>query len=152
MESIDAVAILMQDHQEIKRLFESLLQADGATRPGLLDDLKRLLVLHNAAEENVVYPAIFELAQRPMHARGLYHEQDDAAVHFWDLSVTEPGDPEFLRKGSELLDTLLAHVRKEEETEFPHLRDALTPQAMQQLTGELQEFRQTFGAAVQRAR
>lgn len=144
----DAIAILMNDHLRIKALFDQLVDGDGSTRPGLLAELKPLLVVHNAGEENVVYPAIFGIAMRPHHAKGLYHQQDDATVAFWELQQMDPGDPEFLRKAADLRDALLAHVRHEEESEFPELRQTLTPEALAKLTAELMQFRETFGGAV----
>lgn len=143
----DAISILMNDHRRIEALFDRLLHGDGSTRPGILEELKPLLVVHNAAEENVVYPAIFGIADRPHHAKGLYHQQDDAAVAFWEVQMMDPGDPEFVRKAADLRDALLAHVREEEQHEFPELRRAMTPQAMATLTADLQEFRSTFGGA-----
>jgi len=141
----DAIAILMNDHLRIKALFDQLLDGDGSTRPRLLEELKPLLIVHNAGEENVVYPAIFGIAMRPHHAKKLYHQQDDATVAFWEILMMDPGDPEFVRKAADLRDALLAHVREEEESEFPELRRALAPQAMAKLTAELTEFRRTFG-------
>jgi len=143
----DAVAILMNDHQRIKGLFDQLLHGDATTRPRTLQQLKPLLVAHNATEENIVYPAIHQIVRRPLHAYGLYHQQDEAQVAFWELGMIEPSDPAFVRKAAELRDALLAHVREEEESEFPQLRDALTPQAMQKLTAEVREFRHTFEVA-----
>lgn len=142
----DAIAILMDDHLRIKALFDRLIDGDGSTRPGILAELKPLLVVHNAGEENVVYPAIYGIAMRPHHAKGLYHQQDDATVAFWEIQQMDPGDPEFVRKGADLRDALLAHVRHEEENEFPELRRALAAPAMAKLTADLTEFRRTFGA------
>ncbi len=143
----DAIAVLMNDHLRIKALFDQLLDGDGTTRPRLLAELKPLLIVHNAGEENVIYPAIFGIAMRPHHAKGLYHQQDDATVAFWEVLQMDPGDPEFVRKAADLRDALLAHVRQEEEHEFPELRRALAAPAMAKLTAELEEFRRTFGGS-----
>jgi hypothetical protein len=143
----DAVAILINDHERIKDLFERLLNSDAAGRPQILKQLKPLLVIHNAGEENVVYPAIAELAERPIHANRLYHQQDEAQVAFWELLELDPGDAKFFRKTADLRDALLAHVREEEEHEFAHLRESLEPEKMQKLTADLREFRSEFGAA-----
>jgi hemerythrin superfamily protein len=143
----DAVAILMNDHRQIKGLFDKLLQGDGSTRTRIIDALKPLLVVHNATEENVVYPAIHSIAQRPHHANGLYHQQDAAEIAFFELGMVDPGDPEFIRKAADLRDALLAHVLDEEDTEFPYLREAMTPEAMRKLTADVREFRAAFGGA-----
>ena len=118
--------------------------AIGPQREELMERLKGLLTIHNASEENLVYPAIRELAKRPMHAGQLYHQQDEAKVVVWELDMMGPADPEFSDKATKLREAVLAHVRQEEESEFPHLREALDPEQMEELTDSLREFRSSF--------
>jgi hemerythrin superfamily protein len=142
----DAIDLLLADHEEIKDLLARLVQSDSTGGDDVIERLKALLTVHNATEENLVYPAVHTLAQRPMHARTLYHQQDDAEVAFWELGNLEPGDDEFLRKAADFRDAVLAHIRQEEEHEFPHLREALAPEDAEQLSEEVAAFRQFFGA------
>jgi hemerythrin superfamily protein len=142
----DAIDLLLSDHQQIKDLLTRLVEDDGTDGADVTDQLKAILVIHNATEENLVYPAIHSLAQRPIHARTLYHQQDDAAVAFWELGNLEPGDAEFQRQAADFRDAVLAHIQQEEEHEFPHLREALAPEDALQLADEVYEFRQTFGS------
>lgn len=144
----DAISILMREHQAVKDRFQALLDSQCTTRSAILEEIKRMLAVHNASEENVIYPAVHSLVQRPMHARTLYHEQDDAEVALWDLASLEPDDPEFVRKGSELLDALLAHVRREEETEFRHLREELSPEELRELTTDFLAFREALAGPI----
>jgi hemerythrin superfamily protein len=144
----DAIDLLLDDHRQIKNLLKRLVDGDSAVVPGVTEQLKRLLIVHNATEENLVYPAIHTIAQRPMHARTLYHQQDDAAVAFWEIGNLQPGDDEFQRKAADFSDAVLLHVHQEEEHEFPHLREALAAEDVLQLTEEVTAFRRTFGGAV----
>lgn len=139
----DAIEILLNDHTKVKGLLNQLPDAQGSRRKDVLEQLKGLLTVHNASEENLVYPAIRELAKRPMHASQLYHQQDEAKVAVWELDM-HPDDPAFSEKATKLRAAVLAHVGQEEEHEFPHLRDALEPQQMQELTEKLRKFRQEF--------
>src|SRR5271154_4795346 len=104
----DPITILMNEHKAVKERFGVLLKAMGSERADVLEEIKGMLAVHNATEENVIYPAVHSIAQRPMHARTLYHEQDDAEVALWELSKLDPGDADFVRKGTELRDALLA--------------------------------------------
>lgn len=140
----DPIAILMNEHQAVKERFRVLLSSTGAERASVLEEIKGMLSLHNATEENVIYPAVHSIAQRPMHARTLYHEQDDAEVALWELGKLDPGDPDFARKGTELRDALLAHVEREEGSEFKALREALTEKQTAQLADDFQAFRATL--------
>jgi hemerythrin superfamily protein len=144
----DAIDLLLDDHRQIKDLLKRLVDGDAAGVPDVTEQLKRLLTVHNATEENLVYPAIHTIAQRPMHARTLYHQQDDAAVAFWEIGNLQPGDDEFLRKTADFRDAVLMHIHQEEEHEFPHLREALAPEDALQLSEEVAVFRRTFGGAV----
>lgn len=143
----DAIDLLLNDHRRIKALLEQLVASDPTAAPDVTEQLKALLTVHNATEENLVYPAIHTIAQRPMHARTLYHQQDDAEVAFWEIGNLEPGDGEFMRKAADFREAVLAHIRQEEEHEFPHLREALAPEDAQQLSEEVAAFRRSFGTA-----
>lgn len=140
----DPISILMNEHKAVKERFGVLLNAESTERASILDEIKGMLAVHNATEENVIYPAVHEIAQRPMHARTLYHEQDDAEVALWKLAKLEPGDPEFVRKGTELRDALLAHVEREEGSEFKALREAMSAKQADKLADDFQAFRATL--------
>lgn len=149
----DAIEILLNDHQVVKSLFEQLAGSDGGERAVVLEQLKALLTVHNATEENLVYPAIRFVAGRPRDAETLYHQQDEAEAGLWSIDATIKG----VLDGNDADDQIqtlqkavLAHVRKEEETEFPHLRKALRGNALRQLTDDVREFRSKFGSVARR--
>jgi hemerythrin superfamily protein len=140
----DPLTILMNEHKAVKERFTVLLKATGSERADVLAEIKRMLSLHNATEENVIYPAVHAIADRPTQARTLYHEQDDAEVALWELTKLDPGDADFVRKGTELRDALLAHVEHEEGSEFKALREALTAKQADQLADDFRAFRRAF--------
>ena len=139
----DAIEILENDHRTIKQLLLDLTSAEEMARKQALERLKALLTVHNATEENLVYPAIHDLAERPMHANGLYKEQDQAKVAVFELSMLSPGDPEFTKKAAALRDAVYAHIEKEETSEFRHLREAAEAN-MPELTAQVRRFRKEF--------
>lgn len=139
----DAIEILESDHRTIKGLLAQLTTGPQEERELVLERLKSVVVVHNATEENLVYPAIHVLAQRPMHADKLYHEQDEAKVVVFKLSNLSPGDPEFQKKANDLRDAVTAHIEKEEKNEFRHLREAAQDE-MPKLTDEVRRFRSEF--------
>ena len=143
----DAIEILLNDHKVVKSLFDQLASAASSDRASVLEQLKALLTVHNATEENLVYPAIRFIAARPRDAETLYHQQDAAEAGLWCIDATIKG----LVEGDDVDDQIqtlqkavLAHVRKEEETEFPHLRKALQGNALEQLTDDVRTFRSNF--------
>jgi hemerythrin superfamily protein len=144
----DVVAILEKDHNLVKDLFAKLTdQDDTGTMRSIVEELKAALTVHNALEENLVYPAIRVLAGRKGDADTLYHQQDEAEVALWEIDNILNGslDADDLKGRVEALQkAVLGHIRKEEETEFPHLRDALGSEEMSDLTRAAREFRQKF--------
>lgn len=144
----DAIEILENDHVAVKELFAQL--ADGGAsdnRAATLEQLKALLTVHNATEENLVYPAVRFAAGRPREADTLYHQQDEAEAALWQIDSMMKGtldDSDLDEKIAVLQKAVLAHVRKEEETEYPHLRESLKSDGLQQLTDAVRQFRSQF--------
>ena len=144
----DAIEILENDHRVIKDLFSRLVAASEPSEQSLvLDKLKAILTIHNATEENLVYPALRVAASRAKDADALYHQQDEAKVGIWKLDAILTGslkNEDFCKHAKELQEAVLAHVRKEEETEFPHLHESLKGKSLTQLTEAIREFRGKF--------
>ncbi len=140
----DAIAILVNDHQRIKQLLRQLTDGPEAQRSETLETLKETLTVHNATEENLVYPAIREIAGRKMHANELYHETAEADVALWQLSMMSPQDGTFTSTATKARDAIEKHISSEEDSEFPHLRDSADPAQQQKLTSEVKKFRDRF--------
>jgi hemerythrin superfamily protein len=140
----DAVEILINDHQIVKALLEQLSNArDTTQRTGVLEQLKAALTVHNATEENLVYPALAQVAGRKSEAQHLYHETAAADLLIFELDtmLKEGDESDFESKASTLREAILEHIDDEEEKAFPHLRDNAEPQQAQMLTESVREFR-----------
>ena len=77
---IDAVEILENDHRVIKELLNELMSASHSQRSGVIEKLVGVLTIHNATEENLVYPAINKVAGSKLESQHLYHETAGADV------------------------------------------------------------------------
>ncbi len=142
----DAFEILENDHDAVKELFAQLSDAAG-DRAAILLELKGILTVHNATEENIVYPALRFLAARGTDSDKLYHQQDEAEAALWKIDAMVNGDLEDASLEQSITDlqaAVLTHIRKEEQTEFPHLRDALKGEAGRRLTESVRRFREQF--------
>ncbi len=138
----DVIEILENDHRRIKQLLADLVgAADDDARAEVLNELKALLTIHNASEENLIYPAVRVLGKRPSESDKLYHQQDEAKVAVWELDMLAEDDGDFEARAKKLQSAVSAHIDKEEKTEFPHLREAAGEEAMDELTGALRELR-----------
>jgi hypothetical protein len=136
----DVLALLEREHRAALRLLDRMVDADdGDDRGRLLRQLADALTIHNANEENIVYPAIRDIANRPSDEETLYHQQDDAKVFLARLVQMPRNDPSFLDGVRNLRAVLSDHIRREEQVDFPALRAALGPRIVRlnELTARL---------------
>jgi hemerythrin superfamily protein len=142
----DAVEILENDHEVIKELLTKLTTATNSKRAEVLDLLKGVLTIHNATEENLVYPAIQKVAGSKLEAQHLYHETAEAAVLFFELDglLKEGNDDEFARKALKFQEAVLHHIDEEENKAFPRLEENADPQNAATLTASMREFRSSL--------
>ncbi|MGA8841080.1 MAG: hemerythrin domain-containing protein [Candidatus Aquilonibacter sp.] len=142
----DAVEILMNDHRLIEALLERLTSAvDNAERKSALEELKAALTIHNATEENLVYPAIERIARKRAEAQHLYHETAEADVVVFELdSMLKEGRGEedaFAVTADKLRSAVVEHIEDEEQKAFVHLRDEADDDQAESLTRSVKQFR-----------
>lgn len=140
----DAIEILTNDHRRIKDLLAQLTAASQTTqRKQTLEQLKAALTIHNATEENLVYPAIQEVAGKKAEAQKLYHEtgEADVLVFTLDTMLKEGDEGDFSATAEKLQAAVLEHIEDEEQKAFVHLRDRSEPPQAQLLTQSVREFR-----------
>jgi hemerythrin superfamily protein len=140
----DTVEILVNDHQIIKSLLSELVEAAaGKARRQVFDRLKGALVVHNATEENLVYPALRTIARKKMESEALYHETSEADILMFELdTMLKNGDAaSFDTKARKLQKAILAHMDEEETIAFPQLVKKSDAEHAEALTTSVQEFR-----------
>ncbi|HEV3154450.1 MAG TPA: hemerythrin domain-containing protein [Candidatus Baltobacteraceae bacterium] len=139
----DAIEILVNDHETIKSLLSQLTQASDGTRKGMLEQLKAVLTIHNATEENLVYPALREVAGKKAESLKLYNETAEADSMLFQLdTMLKEGDvSKFGKVAEQLQAAILEHIDDEENKAFPHLEKGAEPQQAQMLTQSVREFR-----------
>lgn len=141
----DAVEILVNDHQVIKGLLAKLTDSNPADREQVLEQLKGVLTIHNATEENLVYPALDKVAGSRAESQHLYHETAEADVLLFELdSMLKEGDTvDFDAKAEKFRDAVLHHIEEEENKALPRLRDVDAEQA-ELLTDSVRTFRKSL--------
>jgi hemerythrin superfamily protein len=140
----DATEILVNDHRTIKGIIDELVDL---TPPELwakkFEELKRILTIHNATEENLVYPAIAKVAGDEKEASQLYHETAaaDMLVFELDAALKNGSNDTFLAKLAKLRDAVHEHIDEEEKTAFLRLRESVDGAKSESLTRSVKEFR-----------
>ena len=134
---MDAITLLKADHQAVKRLFRTFEQAGDrafSTRSKTAKAIVRELSRHAAIEEQVFYPAVrqevIDAADEVLESLEEHH------VVKWLCSEIErltPDDERFTPKVTVLIENVRHHIREEEGTLFPTVRQVLSRKRLAEL-------------------
>lgn len=136
--------ILENDHEIIKGLLNSLTHAAArADRMQILEQLKGALTIHNATEENLVYPALDKVAGHKIEALKLYNETASADILLFqiDTMLKEGDETRFTEKAEKLHGAVFKHIEAEEKSALPHLEKGAESREAQMLLESVREFR-----------
>ncbi|MGZ5403393.1 MAG: hemerythrin domain-containing protein [Nocardioides sp.] len=143
--STDAIVMLKQDHQEIRKAFRDFENAgDGAlkTKGRLVDKIIELLTVHTYIENEVMYPRVRELVPSlEDDVLESYEEHHVADVLVMELSAMKPEDERFTAKTTVLIENVRHHIEEEEKEWFPQVREALGRKALQELGADMAQAR-----------
>jgi hemerythrin superfamily protein len=118
----DVVSFLKAQHEQIKTLFQEVLDASGEQREEKFVALRRLLAVHETAEEEIVHPrARHELSEGSSIVDARLKEENEAKQVLADLEKMDMSSPEFQSTFTSLRDDVIAHAEAEETQEFDKL-------------------------------
>lgn len=136
--------IIENDHEVIKGLLTSLTHAAAREdRMQTLEQLKAALTVHNAMEENLIYPALDKVAGHKIESLKLYNETAaaDILVFQIDTMLKEGDDTKFADKAEKLQAAVFKHIEAEEKSAMPHLEKGAESAESQMLLQSVREFR-----------
>lgn len=123
---VDVVDFLTGQHERIKTLFDETLRAAGAEREESFVRLRRLLAVHETAEEEIVHPrAAHELDNGREMVEARLAEEKQAKTALSELENVDVDSEFFTEKLRELRDDVIEHAGHEERDEFAGLRAEL---------------------------
>jgi len=137
--SRDVIAFLKQQHQQVKGLFSRVLATRGKQRQEAFFDLRRLMAIHETAEEEIVHPAARRaknVGEAVVAAR--LREENEAKRALAELENLDVNSPEFEARFRTLETAVLAHANAEEEQEFDKLADELPETELQKMRTAVQ--------------
>jgi hemerythrin superfamily protein len=133
---IDAIELLLRDHQSIERLTEQLDAADDpAEIRGLFLRIVEQLAAHEAVEQQVIFPAFrasLESAGDDTldHRMGEHQELNELLAEMRSLA---PDGFSFTKRESAFVLEVREHFRREEETVFARMRESFTADQLAEL-------------------
>lgn len=118
----DVVTRVRHQHDTIRRLFDDVEKAPPARRAQTFQPLVRLMAVHEAAEEMVIYPALLLAGNEARAAvRARKAEEDQAKKDQAALEGIDAGSREFLEPFRALRASVEAHAAAEEAEILPLL-------------------------------
>lgn len=120
---------LVFQHQRILTLFDRVLATEAEDRDEAFFELRRLLAVHEAAEEVVVHPrARREIDSGESVVADRLEEEDSAKRTLTELEQMDIQSPDFVAKTEALRAAVERHAEREEREEFIALRNGLDDQ------------------------
>ena len=130
----DVVELLLEQHQQARRLFTELEGLSGEAAREPFEQLVRLLAVHETAEEEVVYPAVRRMVDDgDTLADARTAEESAAKDALSELEKLGVDHDEFASKLQAFQQMVLTHAENEEREVFPELRETHSPGQLQSM-------------------
>jgi hemerythrin superfamily protein len=146
---LDAIALLKADHRNVEELFakvDELGPGAHVTRGRLFEHINRELTVHTKVEETVFYPAVKEASAKGTETREevleAYEEHAGVKELLAKLSELPPEDETYAPKLQVLMEQVKHHVKEEETSFFPHVRELLGKPKLEELGREIEEAKE----------
>jgi len=145
--SNDAIVILKDDHQQIRKLFRDFQGAGEkaiATKGKLATRIIEELNVHTYLENEVMYPQVRmlipELEEEVLES---YEEHHVADVLCMELYAMKPDAERFDAKMTVLIENVTHHMDEEEQQWFPKVRKGVSRPKLQEIGARMTELRKT---------
>ena len=130
----DVVSFLKAQHEQVKSMFAQVLAATGSERAEAFTQLRRMLAVHETAEEEIVHPrAKTEIPDGDAIVAARLEEENAAKQALAELEKMDVDSTEFETAFDTLREDVLAHAQAEETQEFNKLGDALDDHQLQRM-------------------
>ncbi|QJD57540.1 hemerythrin domain-containing protein [Pseudomonas sp. gcc21] len=153
---MNAIDLLIQDHEKLKKLLEqisSTTERAAKTRTDVLAQIEAEVLSHTRIEEDIFYPAYRDASDK--EGIKMFHEavEEHRAVSelvLPDLLKTQPDTMQFSGRIKVLKELLEHHIEEEESEMFPHAREVLKDDELNDLGKEMEAMKKTIKADIKK--
>jgi hemerythrin superfamily protein len=130
----DVVGFLKNQHELVKTLFDRVMAAHGEEREKEFYALRRLLAVHEAAEEEIVHPAARRaLSNGEAVVEQRLREENQAKKALAEIEELDVDSVEFENQFRILRANVIVHAESEEALEFERLETKLEPARLERM-------------------
>jgi hemerythrin superfamily protein len=134
----NAIDLLVEQHGQVRTLLDDLLTADGPDKQAKFDELRRLLAVHETAEELVLRPVTrADVPDGDRIADARMAEENQAKQALAELENLDVHSPEFRDLFTTFRKNVLDHAEHEEQQEFPAVREREDAERLRAMGGQL---------------
>jgi hemerythrin-like domain-containing protein len=146
--SMDAIAMLKEDHQRVKELFAQYEGTSNAeAKSTLAEEVFVELETHAQLEENIFYPSVNEETEEgPELVKESLQEHATVKQLIQELRQMGPQSQGFDAKFHELMQNVEHHVAEEEAEMFPLAEEELA-EDLDEMSAEMQELKKEILAS-----
>jgi hemerythrin superfamily protein len=140
---VDALEVMKDDHNKLKKLFDDALENDDVSaRAGLLHQIRSELIAHERMEEDVFYPALRSGGEKAREIMLEGFEEHLVIDVILDelLEVPEEAD-QWKAKLKVLKENLEHHIEEEEGELFRRAKQALGQETLEELGRKMQQLK-----------
>jgi hemerythrin superfamily protein len=131
---VDVVTFLKEQHDQIEAALKQVTNTSGKERQDAFFALRRLLAVHETAEEEIVHPAArgaVPAGDSVVEAR--LHEEHEAKKLLTELETLDVDTLEFETRFATLSSSVIAHAEAEERYEFEPLGNRLDQSRLERM-------------------
>lgn len=138
--SLDAVALLKNDHRMVEGLFKKFEAArDARTKGRIRDDIVKELSIHASIEEELLYPAADKRARQKGLVLESLEEHHLVKVLLAEIDGMNPEDDRFEAKVHVLMENVMHHAKEEEKELLPKVRQVLSRSELIELGEQMEQ-------------
>jgi len=148
---MNAIELLMEDHQKILRLIEELESVEekvgtDPTDTETFNKLHQTLRMHTEIEEEIFYPAMegFDVARQIVEVAYQEHDRIDQLLSH--LTTLTPNENDFQEALAELGNILEHHIEEEEGILLPSAEELFEEVKLEEMGRQMEEMKNSSKA------
>jgi hemerythrin-like domain-containing protein len=147
---MDAISLLKDDHDTVKKLLnqlDSTTERGVKTREELFTRIKQELQVHEAIEEEIFYPALKEHPKMKDLVLEAYEEHNVVDMVMKEIEGVAYDDERWGAKLTVMKENLEHHIEEEEEEMFKQARQVFETHELVELGDQMQARKEELQAA-----